>query len=78
MDERGKVIGQVEADGEVLDLSASGNYVAALYSDHLTIYDKRMRECATLSNVSAAREILMRDDGSAVLAGNGSAALYLP
>ena len=78
VDERGKVIGQVEADGEVLDLSASGNYVAALYSDHLTIYDKRMRECATLSNVSAAREILMRDDGSAVLAGNGSAALYLP
>ena len=78
VDERGKVIGEVEADGEVLDLSASGNYVAALYSDHLTIYDKRMRECATLSNVSAAREILMRDDGSAVLAGNGSAALYLP
>ena len=78
VDERGKVIGQVEADGEVLDLSASGNYVAALYSDHLTIYDKRMRECATLSNVSAAREILMRGDGSAVLAGNGSAALYLP
>ena len=78
VDERGKVIGEVEADGEVLDLSASGNYVAALYSDHLTIYDKRMRECATLSNVSAAREILMRGDGSAVLAGNGSAALYLP
>lgn len=78
VDERGKVIGEVEADGEVLDLSASGNYVAALYSDHLTIYDKRMRECATLSNVSAAREILMRDDGSAVLAGNSSAALYLP
>ena len=78
VDERGKVIGEVEVDGEVLDLSASGHYVAALYSDHLTIYDKRMRECATLGNVSAAREILMRGDGSAVLAGNSSAALYLP
>ncbi len=78
VDKHGKVLGEAEVDGEVLDLSASGNYVAALYSDHLTIYDKHMKERATLSNVSAAREILMRGDGSAVLAGNGSASLYLP
>ena len=78
VDERGKVLGEVETDGEVLALSASGHYVAALYSDHLTIYDKRMKECATLGNVGAAREILMRGDGSAVLAGNGNAGLYLP
>lgn len=78
VDENGKVIGEAETDGEVLDLSAAGHYVAVLYSDHLTIYDKRMRECATLSNVSATRSVLMRDDGSAVLAGNGSASLYLP
>ena len=77
-DEHGKVIGEAEVDGEVLDLSACGNYVAALYSDHLTIYNKHMKACATLDNVSAAREILMRADGSAVLAGNGSASLYLP
>ena len=78
VDGRGKVIGEAEVDGEVLDLSTAGHYVAALYSDHLTIYDKRMKVCATLNNVSVAREILMRGDGSAVLAGNGSASLYLP
>lgn len=78
VDEHGKVIGEAEVDGEVLDLSAAGNYVAALYSDHLSIYDRHMKVRATLDNVSAAREILMRGDGSAVLAGNGSASLYLP
>ena len=49
-----------------------------LYSDRLTIYDKNWNEHATLEGVSTARQVLMRADGSAVLAGSASASLYLP
>ena len=67
-----------EVDGDVVDLSVSGRYVAVLFSDHMTIYDKTLRELATLDEVSTVRQVLMRDDGSAVLAGLTSASLYLP
>jgi hypothetical protein len=74
----GDVLGEREVDHEVLGLSAAGRYAAVLYNDHLTIYNRKLEECATLPDVSAAREVLMRQDGSAVLAGNETASLYLP
>ena len=49
-----------------------------LYSDELVIYDKTLQVYASLSEVSAAKQVLMRDDGSAVLVGASSASLYLP
>ena len=61
-----------------MDLSAAGRYVAVLYSDHMTIYDRQLRECAVLQEVSAAKQVMVRGDGSALLAGMGSASLYLP
>ena len=42
------------------------------------IYDKQLALCAQLEEVSQAREVLMRSDGSAVLAGSTAASLYLP
>ena len=63
---------------EVLDLSAAGRYLAVLYSNKLVIYDQKLRECAVLEDVSSARRVLMRSDGSAVLAGTNAASLYLP
>ena len=74
----GEEIAGLEVNSDVLDLSTRGRYVAALYSDHLTIYDKTLTECATLNDVSAVREVMMRPDGSAVLAGLSAAKLYLP
>ncbi len=74
----GAEIASVELDAEVTSLSAAGRYVAVLCSDHLTIYDKQLLPCAQLEEVSQAREILMRSDGSAVLAGSTAASLYLP
>ena len=76
--ENGEALASLEVDSDVLDLSAAGRYVSVLYSDHLTIYDRKLNECATLTNVSMAKEIMMRDDGSVVLAGAGAASLYLP
>ena len=49
-----------------------------LYSNKLVIYDQKLRECAVLEDVSSARRVLMRSDGSAVLAGTNAASLYLP
>ncbi len=78
IDDDGKEIASLEVNSDVLDLSVRGRYVAALYSDHLTIYDRTLTECATLNDVSSVREVMMRADGSAVLAGMSAAKLYLP
>lgn len=74
----GEEIAALTVDSEVLDMSAAGRYLAVLYSNKLVIYDQRLRECAVLEDVSSARRVLMRSDGSAVLAGTNAASLYLP
>ena len=78
VDDAGQEIASLEVNSDVLDLSVTGRYVAALYSDHMTVYDKLLTECATLNDVSAVKEVMMRADGSAVLAGVSEARLYLP
>ncbi len=78
VDDEGNELGGCDVDGEVLDISSAGRYVAVLFSDRLIIYDKYLTEVATLQDVSEARAVLMRSDGSAVLAGASSASLYLP
>lgn len=78
VDEKGQLIAQLEIDREVLSLSAAGRYVAVLYSDSLVIYDREWNVCAQLPDVSVAKQVLMRADGSAVLAGTTAASLYLP
>ncbi len=74
----GEVLGQLRINHEVLSVSAAGKYIAVLYSDLLTIYDKKLHVCAELEDVSAAKSVLMRADGSAALVGAESASLYLP
>ena len=78
VDGDGNELGGCDIDGEVLDMSTAGRYVAVLFSDRLTIYDKYLTEVATLPDVSEVRAVLMRADGSAVLAGASGASLYLP
>lgn len=78
VDGDGNELGGCDIDGEVLDISTAGRYVAVLFSDRLTIYDKYLTEVATLPDVSKVRAVLMRADGSAVLAGASGASLYLP
>ena len=78
VNEDGKILGQLEVEGDVVELSVAGRYVAVLFGDRLTLYDKTLRELATLTEVSTVRQVLMRDDGSALLAALTSASLYLP
>ncbi len=74
----GEVIASLEVDREVLSLSAAGRYIAVLYSDELVIYDRRLQVCDSLEAVSAAKLVLMRTDGTAVLVGSDAASLYIP
>ena len=78
VDDEGQLLAQLDVDKEVLSLSAAGKYAAVLYSDELVIYDKKLEVCARLTDLSSAKQVLMRDDGSAVLVGADSASLYLP
>lgn len=78
VDGDGNELGGCDIAGEVLDISTAGRYVAVLFSDRLTIYDKYLTEVATLPDVSEVRAVLMRADGSTVLAGASGASLYLP
>lgn len=74
----GEALGGLDSRGEVLSLSAAGNYVAVLYSDSLVIYTPQMEEYARLVGTEYARAVIMRDDGTAVLIGSASAWLYIP
>ena len=51
VDGDGNELGGCDIDGEVLDISTAGRYVAVLFSDRLTIYDKYLTEVATLPDV---------------------------
>jgi len=78
IDSKGSELGCCEVEGEVLSVSSAGRYTAILCSDYLTIYDKDMENVAKLTNISEMRQVLMRSDGSAILAGTSAASLYLP
>ena len=74
----GEKIGEADIGKEVLCISAAGKYLAALYSDSLTIYTSDLSEYATLSNTEYAKSVIMREDGTALLLGTSSAWLFIP
>ena len=74
----GEEIASCDLDSDVLSLSATGRYIAVLSTDHLTIYNRNLKEVAALTDVSTAKQVIMRRDGSAVLVGNDASSLYLP
>ena len=78
IDTEGNELGCCEIDNEVLNFDSAGRYTAVLCADELTIYDKAMQSVSALSDISEAHQVLMRADGSAVLAGATIARLYLP
>ena len=78
VDKAGQVVAETEVEGEALSLDAAGRYIAVLYGDSLTIYNKMLEREALLPDISQTRQVVMRADGSAVLVGADSARLYLP
>ena len=78
VDVEGNELGCCEVDGEVLSFDNAGRYTAVLCADELSIYDKEMQMVSRLPDISEAHQVLMRSDGSAILAGTTAARLYLP
>ena len=74
----GETLGASEINREVLDVSASGKYVAVLCSDILTVYTADLSEYAVLENTNYAKSVIMRDDGTVLLLGTSGAWLYIP
>ncbi len=78
VDENGEELGSLDVREEVLGISASGRYLAVLYTDHLAVYNQELQTYASLQGTGDAREALMRPDGSVLLLSSGSASLFLP
>ena len=78
VDKDGVELGSLDIRDEVLGISASGRYLAVLYTDRLSVYNEDLQTYATLQGTGDARDILMRSDGSVLLLSAGSASLFLP
>ena len=78
LDDDGKVLGQLDVNEEVLDISAAGRYLAVLYADRLVVYNASLQIYGSLAGFDQADRILMRPDGSVLLLGAETARLFLP
>lgn len=78
VDEKGGELGSVYIGQEILDISASGKYIAVLTPQKLTIYDRKLAVFAETEDVGTATAVLMQNDGVALLLGAGSGRLYVP
>ena len=74
----GTEIAALDVNTEVLSMSASGRYLAVLYTDKLVVYNRELQTYASLQGTDYAREVLMRPDGSVLLISSESAELFLP
>jgi hypothetical protein len=52
--------------------------VAVLTADRLDIYTQNLDLYDSLEGTGGAKRVLLRDDGTALLIGSGSAHLYVP
>lgn len=63
---------------DVFSLSAAGRYVALLFADRLDIYAGEFSPYSSLNGTESAQTAIVREDGSAILIGEGTARLYIP
>ena len=78
VDNRGRKIAELYLGSEVLSLSANGRYIAVLTPEALTIYTENLSVYHETVETGNATAVLMREDGSVLLLGNGQGRLYIP
>ena len=76
LDTAGKPMASLELAGEILDLSAAGNYLAVLTTKGLTIYNARLKVCGQTADTSTASRVVARSDGTALLVSGDRAELF--
>ena len=78
VDNKGNKIAELYLGKEILDLSSSGRYIAVLTPEGLTIYTQNLAVYHETLETGNATSVLMREDGSVLLLGNGKGHLYIP
>ena len=78
IDSSAQVTQTLSLSGQVLDYAASGNHCALLSGSRLTLYDQELDVQATLDNPQGARYMDLAPNGSALLANDQQAWLYIP
>ena len=74
----GEAIAELDLNDEILDLTAAGRYIAVLYADRLTVYNKDLTEYATFTQTETAQFACMRSDGSVCLITADTISLFIP
>lgn len=74
----GQERGSLALGQEVLHLSVAGDYVAVLTASGLQIYTSDLQLYAQTDDVLGVTQVLMREDGTAVLVAANHASLFLP
>ena len=78
VDESGGTLGELDVTREVLDISAAGDYLAVLYSDELVIYHSDLTVYASTAETELAGQVIMAEDGSALVMAADFAWRFLP
>lgn len=78
VDYAGNELGRVSPGEQILDVTAAGKYLAILTSNQLSIYDHTLKEYDVSDNTVSATNVVIRDDGSAIMLANGHGTLYVP
>ena len=78
IDGSAQVAQSIPLTGQVLDYSAAGSFSALLTGGQLSVYDGSLEYCAGVENSQGARHVALSANGSAVLANDQRAWLYIP
>lgn len=74
----GTEMASLDVNQEILGISAAGRYLAVLYANSLVIYNADLQVYASLQGTDFASNVLMREDGSALLLSAEYAGIFLP
>lgn len=78
VNDKGEELASLYLGEEIVDLSANGKYLAVLTPEALTIYHCDLKVYSRTTEIAGVTSVAMREDGTAVLIGNGSGKLFIP
>ena len=78
VDSAGQITQSIPLTGQVLDYAAAGNTCALLTGSRLSLYNENLEFTAGTENSRAARKVALSPGGSALLANDQQAWVYVP
>ncbi len=78
IDSSAQAVQSIPLNSQVLDYAAAGDTCALLSGSQLSLYSAKLEQFADVGNTQAARKVALSANGSAVLANDQYAWLYIP